>query len=216
MDPATIGALAGAGASVFGGIGQYYGAKETNAANLKIARETNAFNAAEAAKNRGFQEQMSNTSHQREVADLKAAGLNPILSAQQGAGTPSGSAATGATATMENPLAGMATTARDMVDSVLRVQKQDQELKLMSQQGDLATSQKRRNDAETASTIAEMPYSKTKGQAFEALGRILKKVESGYVGNSRSPGLTDLPDMLKQMWDDKKQRDSIKIKLKKP
>lgn len=57
------------------------------------------FNAEQAALSRDWQKMMSDTAHQREVADLKAAGLNPILSAMggNGASVTSGATASGVT-----------------------------------------------------------------------------------------------------------------------
>ena len=58
------------------------------------AQFQNEFNASEAQKNRDFQERMSNTSYQRAIADMKSAGINPVLAfSQGGASSPSGSSA---------------------------------------------------------------------------------------------------------------------------
>ena len=64
--------------------------------NQADARNTEAYNVAsakEAKLNRDFQASQSATVHQREVDDLRAAGLNPILSANKGAPAASGATA---------------------------------------------------------------------------------------------------------------------------
>ncbi len=59
----------------------YQGQKETNAANAEIA-----------AQQMQFQERMSNTSYQRQIEDLKKAGINPMYGYMRasGASTPPG------------------------------------------------------------------------------------------------------------------------------
>lgn len=83
-------------------------------ANELGAQRAMDFSSAEAVKNREWEEMMSNTAHQREVSDLRAAGLNPMLSVNHGASTPGGSTGQGFSAqgapTRGTPLSGLTGT----------------------------------------------------------------------------------------------------------
>lgn len=67
--------------------------------SLLGALSSNKSSAREAATNRAFQEEMSNTSYQRAMEDLRLAGLNPMLAFSQGGA----SVPTGAMAQFSNP-----------------------------------------------------------------------------------------------------------------
>lgn len=78
-----------------------------------------AFNQNEAAKNRNWQEMLSNTAHQREVRDLMAAGLNPVLSAMNGNGASVGSGATAQGVTSQGAKGDTDTSANGAIANLL-------------------------------------------------------------------------------------------------
>lgn len=95
----TAGALLGAAGLSAGG------SLLSSAAQYGMQKDQQAFNAEQAQINRDFEERMSNTAYQRQVADMEAAGLNPAaIGLSGGASTPSGSSASSAQGSiMSNP-----------------------------------------------------------------------------------------------------------------
>lgn len=93
--------------AAIGGISSIFGQSSANASAEEAADKQMKFQNEQALANRDFVAHMSKSAHQYEVADLRAAGLNPILSATggNGAAVVGGSVPSGASYTPVNTLA---------------------------------------------------------------------------------------------------------------
>lgn len=190
-----LGAVVG-GLSALGSIGgsalQYFSAREQNQAADEQAKASMNFSAAQSAQQMAFQERMSNTAHQREVADLKTAGLNPLLSLNSGSSTPGGAMGTGAQAPVVPELGSLVSGAGDVIHMLSEWNNSNQGVK--------------ESQARTKILTENEPERRVKGRVWEFLDGLLDRVHRASaktrqdLDEVKESGVTNADSALRLKW----------------
>lgn len=144
-----IGGLLALGAGALGAVS----AREQNRMQREMAREQMA-----------FQERMSSTAYQRAVADMRAAGLNPMLAFDQGGASSPG----GAQAQMVSPLGGA-------VSSALSVKRLKEDIRTMKSLRYMQEHQGHRAAMESQVANAMRYYVQSQTHGQDLTNQILKE-----------------------------------------
>lgn len=185
-----------AGANMIGGA-------MANQANADASKYATDKSMQDAQANRAFQADMSNTSHQREVADLKAAGLNPMLSGTGGAGasTPAGGQGTAQASRSENVIGPAIASAIEFKNMQLAQTKQAAEIETMATNNQLSRQQIAESKVRTKATEKDIPKSDLMNRTYKMLEPLLQKAEGAAQWSAKSkpydPAVEKSPEMQK-------------------
>lgn len=181
MDPFTIASIA---APVVGSL-----------ANMAMTDKTNRDNEVAAKDQMAFQERMSNTAHQREVKDLQAAGLNPILSAGgNGSSTPTGAAATHQAPQISMPdfmAYGISMKQLEQADARLGIDKANSAATIAKTLSETELNKMKKILAQKGMVRAEL-----EGETSQIMKNIIKFLKKGATNPNLkdAPGLAPIPN----------------------
>lgn len=149
--------------AIIGLAGDVIGTVATNDATSDRSREQMA-----------FQERMSSSAHQREVADLRSAGLNPILSASGGMGASTPGGAQGPVTPLE-----LGSSARESTLASKTIEEMDSRIRLNKANASVSSVTARK-------LTNELPISTAKGRAGNLIDKGAKTAEKFIEGLGNS------------------------------